>query len=116
MKLRLVREDGAPATIEDLSAWQTRIVIDGVTTAITSATTPDLQRSDRGGPNGEIRLTLWYVNEARIAGRVDDRWGWRGGREDVSYSCPFFWRAWERIVERNSIESRRRRERLEYRP
>jgi hypothetical protein len=100
VKLRLVREDGTPATIEDFAAAHA-IEVDGITAMVADISAPSLAYSSRGESHGSLRVTLSYPHHASYP---DAPHGWGAWRPQ--YSCPFFWRAWDRQQRRDASPPR----------
>lgn len=89
MKLRLVREDGTPAQIEDLAAFEhgSSVEIDGVTCRIGGYEGPDGGDERWGAPSdaGVINLELLYQPRRReVVRRANHR-----SFTSVEYDCPF---------------------------
>lgn len=90
MKLRLVREDGSDATLDDLCAARaTSVEIDGVDCLLAEYEGTDAQEDAwrASEAHGDLRLTLSYSNRTRA---VTDRAHTRGRAFTAfEYDCAF---------------------------
>lgn len=109
-KLRLVRDDGSPARIEDLVEDWATIEIDGVTTSVCEVEGTGVARgvvtTGADGRMGTMHVGL--VFEREFEGLAHHLWPHGGGRYEEKWLCPFARRRLERM---RSTPGRRERER-----